>query len=63
LARDISVDLCQIVCAAIAEGLSYHQAAARSKVSVSSAIRSQARLRDAGSVAPQPQDGDRVRQD
>ena len=59
MARAISVDLRQRVCAAIAEGLSCHQAAARFKVSASSAIRWQARLRDEGSVAPQPQGGDR----
>jgi transposase len=39
MARAISVDLRQRVCAAIAEGLSRHQAAARFKVSASSAIR------------------------
>ncbi len=49
----------QRVCAAITEGLSCHQAAARFKVSVSSAIRWQARLRDEGSFAPQPKGGDR----
>jgi transposase len=59
MARAISIDLRQRVCAAITEGLSCHQAAARFKVSVSSAIRWQARLRDKGSFAPQPQGGDR----
>lgn len=59
MARAISVDLRQRVCAAIAEGLSCHQAVARFKVSVSSAIRWQARLRDEGSLAPQQQGGDR----
>jgi transposase len=59
MARAISVDLRQRVCTAIAEGLSCHQAAARFKVSVSSAIRWQARLRQVGSVAPQVQGGDR----
>jgi transposase len=59
MARAISVDLRQRVCAAIAEGLSCHQAAARFKVSVSSAIRWHARLRDAGSFAPRAQGGDR----
>ena len=59
MARAISVDLRQRVCAAIAEGLSCHQAAARFKVSASSAIRWQARLREAGTVAAEPQGGDR----
>ena len=59
MARAISVDLRQRVCAAIAEGLSCHQAAARFKVSVSSAIRWQARLREEGSFASQQQGGDR----
>ena len=59
MARAISVDLRQRVCAAIAEGLSCHQAAARFKVSASSAIRWQARLREAGNVAAEPQGGDR----
>jgi transposase len=59
MARAISVDLRQRVCAAISEGLSCHQAAARFKVSASSAIRWQARLREAGTVAAAPQGGDR----
>jgi hypothetical protein len=42
MARAISIDLRQRVCAAIAEGLSCHQAAVRFKVSASSAIRWQA---------------------
>jgi transposase len=59
MARAISVDLRQRVCAAIAEGLSCHQAAARFKVSASSAIRWQARLHRSGSVQPKAQGGDR----
>jgi transposase len=59
MARAISVDLRQRVCAAIAEGLSCHQAAARFKVSASSAIRWQARLRQSGTVEPEMQGGDR----
>jgi transposase len=59
MARAISVDLRQRVCAAIAEGLSCHQAAARFKVSASSAIRWHARLRQSGSVQPEVQGGDR----
>jgi hypothetical protein len=50
MARAMSVDLRQRVRAAIAEGLSCHQAAARFKVSASSAIRWQARLHQSGSV-------------
>jgi transposase len=57
--RAILVDSRQRVCAAIAEGLSCHQAAAGFKVSASSAIHWKARLRDARGVAPQPQSGDR----
>jgi transposase len=59
MARAMSIDLRQRVCAAIAEGLSCHQAAARFKVSASSAIRWQARLRQSGSVQPKVQGGDR----
>lgn len=59
MARAISIDLRQRVCSAIAEGLSCHQAAARFKVSVSSAIRWQARLGEAGTIAAQRQGGDR----
>ncbi len=59
MARAISLDLRQRVCPAVAEGLSCHQAAARFKVSVSSAIRWQGWRRDEGSFAPQPQGGDR----
>ena len=59
MARPISVDPQQRVCSAIAEGLSCHQAAARFKASVSSAIRWQAQLRGSGSLAPRSQGGDR----
>lgn len=58
MARPISNDLRERVCGAIAEGLSCRQAAARFKVSVSSAIRWQARVRETGSAAPDRQGGD-----
>ena len=58
MAKPISNDLRTRVCQAIAEGLSCRQAAARFKVSVSSAIRWQARLRDRGSAAPDAVGGD-----
>lgn len=59
MTKPISIDLRQRVCAAVAEGLSCHQAAARFKVSVSSAIRWQAQLRESGNLAPRGQGGDR----
>jgi transposase len=59
MAHAISVDLRRRVCAAVAEGQSCRQAAARFKVSVSSAIRWQARLRQSGSIQPEAQGGDR----
>jgi transposase len=59
MAKPISVDLRQRVCSAVAEGVSCRQAAARFKVSVSSAIRWQAQFRRSGSVAPNGQGGDR----
>jgi transposase len=59
MAKAISVDLRERVCAAVSEGLSRHQAAARFKVSASSAIRWQARLQVSGSVAPGRVGGDR----
>ena len=59
MAKPISIDLRQRVCSAVAEGLSCHQAAARFKVSVSSAIRWQAQLRQSGNLAPRGQGGDR----
>ena len=59
MGKPISVDLRQRVCSAVAEGFSCRQAAARFKVSVSSAIRWQAQLRRGGSLAPRGQGGDR----
>lgn len=59
MAKPISVDLRERVCAAVSDGLSRHQAAARFKVSASSAIRWQARLEASGSVAPANVGGDR----
>jgi transposase len=59
MAKPISVDLRERVCEAVSEGLSRHQAAARFKVSASSAIRWQARLEASGSVAPANFGGDR----
>jgi transposase len=58
MAKPISNDLRVRVCAVIAEGLSCRQAAAQFKVSASSAIRWQARLRDAGSPKPDALGGD-----
>ena len=59
MATPISVDRRQRVCSAVAEGLSCHQAAARFKVSVSSAIRWQAQLRRVGSLVSGRQGGGR----
>ena len=59
MAKPISVDLRERVCEAVSEGLSRHRAAARFKVSASSAIRWQARLQASGSVAPANVGGDR----
>lgn len=59
MAKPISVDLRRRVCAAISEGLSCREAAIRFKVSASSAIRWQAQMRSAGSVAPLAVGGDR----
>jgi transposase len=58
MAKPISNDLRVRVCAVIAEGMSCRQAAAQFKVSASSAIRWQARLRDAGSPKPDALGGD-----
>ena len=58
MTRPISNDLRVRVCAAIAEGLSCRQAAAQFKVSASSAVRWQARLRDGGSPEPDALGGD-----
>jgi len=59
MAKAISVDLRERACAAVSEGLSCHQAAARFKVSPSSVIRWMARRKTAGDLAPQRQGGDR----
>lgn len=59
MARSISVDLRQRVCAAIEEGLSCREAANRFKVSASSAIRWQSQMRKTGSLTPQSQGGNR----
>jgi len=59
MAKSISVDLRERVCEAISEGLSRHQAAARFKVSASSAIRWQAQKQTSGTVAPARVGGDR----
>lgn len=58
MAKPISNDLRVRVCAAIAKGLSCRQAAAQFKVSASSAIRWQARMRDVGSPEPAALGGD-----
>lgn len=50
----LSVDLRERVVAAVAEGASFHRAAARFEVSVSSASRWAARFAQAGHVAPKP---------
>ncbi len=57
--KAISVDLRSRVCEVVSSGLSCRQAAARFKVSISSAIRWQSQFRQSGSVAPQTQGGDR----
>ena len=54
----LSVDLRERVVAAVAEGASFHQAAARFGVSVSSASRWSARLAQEGQVAPNPTHSD-----
>ena len=59
MAKPISIDLRPRVCSAVAEGLSCRQAAARFQVSVSSAIRWQAQLRQGGSLVSGRQGGDR----
>lgn len=58
MAKPISNDLRVRVCAVIAEGMSCRQAAAQFKVSASSAVRWQARMRDAGSPKPDALGGD-----
>jgi len=59
MGKPISVDLRQRVCNAVLEGLSCRQAAQRSKVSASSAIRWISQLNAQGSLVPGPQGGDR----
>ena len=54
----LSVDLRERVVAAVAEGASFHRAAARFGVSVSSASRWSARFAREGHVAPKPTRGD-----
>ena len=56
----LSVDLRERVVAAVAAGASCHRAAARFGVSVSSASRWAARVRQKGKVAPKPSGGDRA---
>ncbi len=60
MAKAISLDLRRRVCAAISEGLSCREAAARFKVSASSAIRWQAQMRASGDIAPLRNGGDCV---
>ena len=59
MAKAISIDLRERACAAVSEGLSCHQAAARFKVSPSSVIRWMARRKTTGGIAAQRQGGDR----
>ncbi len=59
MSKALSVDLRERVVAAVAAGASRRAAAARFGVSISSAIRWCAQLRDTGSVAPGPLGGDR----
>ncbi len=54
----LSVDLRERVVAAVTEGASFHQAAARFGVSVSSASRWSQRFAQQGHVAPKPTHGD-----
>jgi transposase len=58
--KSLSFDLRSRVLAAIDEGFSCHQAAARFGVSASSAIRWQALRRLGGDGRPKPQGGDRL---
>lgn len=59
MTRALSVDLRERVIAAVADGLSCRQAAARFGVSASSAIRWNALARSTGDAAPKRQGGDR----
>jgi transposase-like protein len=56
----LSVDLRERVVAAVAEGASFHRAAARFGVSVSSASRWSERFAQEGHVAPKPTHGDDI---
>jgi len=58
MARTLSLDLRERVVAAVAGGMSRRQAAERFGVSVASAVRWCARVRDTGSVAAKPRGGD-----
>jgi transposase len=60
MAKSLSFDLRSRVLAAITEGLSCRQAAARFGVSASSAIRWQGLRRAGGDGRPKPQGGDRL---
>ena len=59
MAKALSVDLRHRVVAAIAEGMSRRQAAARFGVSAASAVRWHQRFKTSGTVAPSRQGGDR----
>ena len=59
MAKAVSVDLRHRVVAAIAEGMSRRQAAARFGVSAASAVRWHQRFKASGTVAPSRQGGDR----
>jgi len=60
MAKSLSFDLRSRVLAAIADGLSCREAAARFGISASSAIRWQALRRAGGDGRPKPQGGDRL---
>lgn len=62
MSKALSVELRERVVAAVAAGSSRRSAAARFGVSISSAIRWCAMLRDTGTVAPGPLGGDRLSQ-
>lgn len=62
MSKALSVDLRERVVAAVAAGSSRRSAAAQLRVSISSAIRWCAMLRDTGTVAPGPLGGDRLSQ-
>jgi transposase len=62
MTKPISIDLRRRVCAAISEGLSCRKAAARFKLSASSAIRWQAQMKAAGKVRTFPAIQEAIRQ-